>query len=160
MDRFALQCVCMEGLPEKELKNEAVFVFPSVEKEPGEIEKVARKYNPQNPEAFVCIFYERAQQVRLVDLTEDMWGTLDNTDSFDIPRNGWEQVAEHIDYTNQETGANRNWEDLRQKMEQGQELDAPIVLKHSDEIHLVSGNTRLMVARALGKTPKILLVEM
>lgn len=89
-----------------------------------------------------------------------MWGTLDNTDSFDIPSEGWEKVAEHIDHTNQETGATRSWQDLKQKMEQGRELDAPIVLKYQNELHLVSGNTRLMVARALGKTPKILLVEM
>lgn len=62
--------------------------------------------------------------------------------------------------TNKETGANISWEDLRQKIEQGQELDAPIVLKLLNEIHLVSGNTRLMVARALNKTSKVLLVEM
>jgi len=85
---------------------------------------------------------------------------LDNTDSFDITPEGWEKVAENIDYTNQETGAKRSWQDLKQKTEQGQELDAPIVLKYQDELHLVSGNTRLMVARALGKTPKVLFVEM
>ena len=89
-----------------------------------------------------------------------MWGILDNTDSFDVARNGWERVAEHIDHTNQETGANRTWGGLRQKMEQGKEIDAPIILKHSDGIHLVSGNTRLMIARSLAKTPKVLLVEM
>jgi hypothetical protein len=150
----------MEGRPEKKSKNETTFVFPDTEKERGEIERVAQKYNPQNPKAFVDMFYEKAQQARLLDLTEEMWGTLDNTDSFEIPHNGWEQVAEHIDHTNQETGATRNWEDLKQKMEQGQEFDAPIILKHLGELHLVSGNTRLMAARALYKTPKVLVVEM
>lgn len=150
----------MEKPPQKESKNEAAFAFPDVEKECGEIERVAQKYNPQNPEDFVRAFYKKAQEAKLIDLTEEMWAILDNTDSFDIPHNGWEQIAEHIDYTNQETGANRNWDDVRQKMEQEKKLDAPIVLKHSGEIHLVSGNTRLMVACALGKTPKVLLVEM
>ena len=93
-------------------------------------------------------------------MTEDLWSTLDNTDSFDIPLDGWEKVAEHIDHTNQETGAARSWQDLKLKMEQGQKLDAPIVLKYQEGLHLVSGNTRLMVARALEKTPKILLVDM
>ncbi|MBP6942479.1 MAG: hypothetical protein KBB55_00335 [Candidatus Buchananbacteria bacterium] len=146
----------MERFPEKE----TIFVFPDVAKERGEIERVAQKYSPQDPEAFVCSFYEKAQEAKLVDLTEEMWSALDNTDSFDIPYGGWEQIAEHIDHTNRETGATRSWEALKQKMEQGQELDAPIILKHLDEIHLVSGNTRLMVARALGKESKVLLVEM
>lgn len=119
----------MEGFPKKE----TIFVFPDVEKECGEIERVAQKYDPQD---------------------------RNNTDWFDIPYNGWEQVAEHIDHTNRETGATRSWEALKQKMERGQELDAPIVLKYQDELHLVSGNTRLMVARASGKTSKVLLVKM
>ena len=149
----------MEGLPGKEPQNKTVFIFPAIEKERGEIERVAQKYNPQNLEALVRYFYKKAAQSKLIDLTEEMWGALGNTDSFNIPRNGWEKVAEHINHTNQETGAARNWEDLKQKIEQGYELDAPIILKHSDEIHLVSGNTRLMVARALGKSPKVLVVE-
>ncbi|HBD24442.1 MAG: hypothetical protein A2566_01465 [Candidatus Zambryskibacteria bacterium RIFOXYD1_FULL_40_13] len=136
------------------------FIFPDIEKEHGEIERVAQKYSPQNPEAFIRTFYEKVQSSRIVDLTEEMWATLDNTDSFDIPHDGWEQVKGHIDHTNQETRASRSWEELKQKMELGQELGAPIILKYFNETHLVSGNTRLMVARALRKTPKILLVEM
>ncbi len=146
--------------PERFEKSETIFNFPNIEKELGEIERVAQKYSPQDPKDFVHAFYKKAEQGTLIDLTEEMWSTLDNTDSFDIPRNGWEKVAEHIDYTNQGTETARSWEKLKQIMEQGQELDAPIVLKHLDETHLVSGNTRLMVARALGKTPRILLVEM
>lgn len=138
---------------------ETHFVFPNIERELGEIERVAHTYNPQDPEAFIRRFHEVARHSELSDLTEEAWSSLGNTDSFDIPRNGWAQITEQIDHTNKETGANRNWAELRQKMEQGQELDAPIVLKHSSETHLVSGNTRLMVARALGKTPKILIVE-
>lgn len=150
----------MEDFSKSESKIEAHFVFPDIQREMGEIERVAQKYSPQNPAAFVDAFYEEAQRAQLVDLTEDMWSALDNTDSFDIPLNGWEQIAEHVDHINQETGATRSWEVLRQKMEQGQDLDAPIILKRADKIHLVSGNTRLMVARALDKTVKVLLVEL
>ncbi|HUO56037.1 MAG TPA: hypothetical protein VMU27_01195 [Candidatus Paceibacterota bacterium] len=150
----------MEEVPRKLEGNESVFVLPNVEKELGEIERVAQKYSPQDPEVFVNTFVEKAKQATLVDLTEEVWGSLDNTDSFYIPAGGWEKIAEHVEYENKETGANRSWEDLRRKMQQGQELDAPIIFKHSDGIHLVSGNTRLMVARALGKKPKVLLVEL
>lgn len=149
----------MEGLSNIESK-EVSFVFPSVDKERGEIWRVAQKYNPNHPELLAQQFYEKVQESILVNLTEDMWSVLDNTDSFDISLADWDQVAAHVDHTNRETGAARNWQDLRQKMEQGQGIDAPIVLRYQDELHLVSGNTRLMVARALGKTPKILLVEL
>ncbi|TRZ52621.1 hypothetical protein D4R99_02420 [bacterium] len=150
----------MENLLEKALQNETTFVFPNVKKELGEIQRVAQKYNPENPESLVDTFFERAQQAKLIKLTEEMWRMLDNTDSFDIPYNGWEQIEEHINHTNQEAEVARDWKDLKQKMKQGQELDAPIVLKYSNEVHLVSGNTRLMVARALGRTPEVLFVEM
>lgn len=149
----------MEGLPKIKSK-EVTFILPDINKERGEIGRVAQKYSLDNPEAFARQLYDKAQESALVDLTEDMWSILDNTDSFDIPPDGWEKVAGHVDYTNQETSATRSWQDLKQKMEQGQELDAPIILKYQDKLHLVSGNTRLMVSRALGKTPKILLVEM
>ncbi len=150
----------MESFSEQKSDVERGFVFPDIEKERGEIERVAQKYNPQNPEVFVRNFYEKAQQASLVDLTEEMWSILDNTDSFDISGSGWKEIAGHINHTNQETGSIRDWEDLKRKMEQGQALDAPIVLKYSDDLHLVSGNTRLMVARALTKIPQVLLVEM
>ncbi len=144
---------------EKESQIATAFIFPDVEKERGEIERVAQKYNPQNPEVFVRTFYERVQGAKLVDLTEEMWRVLDNTDSFEIALDGWKEVAAQIEHTNKETGAERNWEDLKQKMEQGRELDAPIIFKHAGELHLVSGNTRLMVARAFGIVPKVLIVE-
>jgi hypothetical protein len=149
-----------EGFPKKEMNIKTLFAFPDIEKESGEIERVAEKYAQQNPEEFMRTFYEKVQEATLVKLTEEMWSVLDNTDSFGIPYDGWEQVAEHVEHTNHETGSSRDWEELRQKMEDGQELDAPIVLKYHDELHLVSGNTRLMVARALGKSAHIVLVEM
>lgn len=149
----------MENLPKDQVR-EINFVFPDINKEYGEIERVAQKYNPDNPEIFAQQLYQKAQASTLTDLTEDMWSVLDNTDSFDIPLDGWGNVAEQVDHVNKETGSARSWQDLKQKIEQSQELDAPIVLKFKDGLHLVSGNTRLMVARAQGKTPKILLVEM
>jgi hypothetical protein len=88
-----------------------------------------------------------------------MWSALDNTDSFDIPPDGWDKIAEHVSSVNYETGATRDWKKFKLMMEQGQKVDAPILLKHSGELHKVSGNTRLMVARAMGKTPKVLVVE-
>lgn len=144
-----------EQKPEKE-----TFVFPDINKEMGEIERTSTNYNPKDPEVFIRAFIEKAKESRLFNLTEEMWSELENTDSFDILKDNFEKVKEHTEYYNKETSSNRDWQDLKQKMEQGQELDAPIILKYLNKLHLVSGNTRLMLARALGKTPKVLLVEM
>lgn len=149
----------METISQPE-SHEPSFVFPVLQNEHGEIERVAHAYCPDSVETFIQSFYESAQGADLTDLTEDMWQSLENTDSFDIPIEGWDKVNEHIVHTNEQTGAHRDWEDIQQKMEGGQALDAPIILKYKGSTHLVSGNTRLMVARALGKTPQVLIVEM
>ena len=42
-------------------------------------------------------------------------------------------------------------------LEESRSLDAPIVMKIGDLYHLVAGNTRRMVAKAAGVTPRVLL---
>ncbi len=151
----------MEETPKHETNREARFIFPDIAEQMGEIKRVAETFSPDHQEAFARALYEQALTAPLVDLTEEMWRDLDNTDSYEIALSGWDRIKEHIDYTNKKTGATRDWEDLKSKMERGQELDAPIVLKYNNnKPHLVSGNTRLMVARALGKRVKVLLVQM
>lgn len=136
------------------------FVFPDLNKEKGEIFRTANHYAPQNNESFARSIFEKAKESKLVDLTDDMWSKLENTDSFSIPKNDFEKVYEFTKYYNKENNANRDAQDLKNKMENGQDLDAPIILKYKNELHLVSGNTRLMLARALSATPKVLLVEL
>jgi hypothetical protein len=136
------------------------FKFPSIEEELGEIERVAELfYQDDDLVRFRELFVEKAKNSVLSELSEEDWQKLENTDSFDIGIGDWDSIEEHIAYTNQETGANRNWQTLKPKMENGEELDAPIILKYEGKLHLVSGNTRLMVARALGVVPQVLIVE-
>lgn len=136
-----------------------IFIFPSLENEAGEIERVATNYSPENERDFIEVFLGVFKKSHLKDLTEDVWSQLENTDSFDVKRGDWAAIEEHVTYSNQATGAKRDWRDIKQKMESEEELDAPIILKYDDRYHLVSGNTRLMVARALGKLPQALIVE-
>jgi G3E family GTPase len=148
----------MENLNPK-LEKE-IFVFPDVKKEMGEIMRAAEKYSPADPKKFALEFYEKSKVSSLIDLSEDLWIKLENTDSFDIQKNDWEKIEEHIHYTNNETGAQRDWQKFKNFFESNYQVDAPIILKYQGILHKVSGNTRLMVARALGKTPKVLLVDM
>ncbi|HEY4498562.1 MAG TPA: hypothetical protein VJH94_00695 [Candidatus Paceibacterota bacterium] len=133
------------------------FVFPDLEKERGEIGRVARVFAPEDINAFVERFYERSKKATLMVLSEDTWSQLENTDSYDIALGAWKEVEYHAIEGKPE--APRDWKVMRDKIEQHQLLEAPIVVKMGDRYHLVSGNTRLMVVRALGITPEVLVVD-
>ncbi len=134
------------------------FVFPKFENETGEIERVARKFSPDDPLLFVHKFYDRARLAQLVELSDDVWNKLDNTDSTDITLNDWTMVAHNAEEGHVEHP--RPWQLMKEKLETGGALDAPIIAKIGDIFHLVSGNTRLMVSRAAGIRPRVIVVDM
>ena len=125
------------------------FIFPNLEEEYGEFERVAKRYGFDDVQQLIS----SARLGKMLPLSEDLWSQLENTDSFDIIEGDFEHVADLS------AMVNRDWEVLREKMMVGNVIDAPIVMKHKDEYHVVSGNTRLMVARAAGIRPSILLFE-
>lgn len=124
------------------------FKRPAIQNEIGELERVARSFTI---ELFVLLF--TSQTGEMVSLSETLWSQLENTDSCRFDSGDWESVERYA------LEAGRDWRDLKTKMETGVAIDAPIVMKIHDRYHLVSGNTRLMVARALGITPMIFLFE-
>lgn len=142
-----------EGQPE-DTERIPNFVFPDIEKELGEIERVAKLYAKGFSERFVRI----ARESKLSELSEEEWRVLDNTDSFDITLGDWEIVKLHSTAGSQSLHP-RDWQMLRSKMKRWEPLDAPIIINARGQLHLVSGNTRLMVARALGIRPQVLSVD-
>lgn len=144
-----------ENIAHKEL-----FNFPDIGSEMGEIERVAEHYFATSKSVFISKFLETASRTKLCELLEEVWSVLENTDSFDIAEGEWGKIDEHIKHTNTETGASRDWQGIREKIERNESIDAPIILKYNNVFHLVSGNTRLMIMRALGKRPRVLIVEM
>lgn len=146
----------MEG--PKNAESTASFTFPNVEMERGEIERVAVEFAETDPAVFTTQLVERSKGAGLITMSEEMWSTLENTDSYDIPSGDWEAVEHHSAAGHSE--APRDWQKLKSKMENGESLDAPIICHKAGRFHLVSGNTRLMVARALGQIPQVLLVNM
>lgn len=142
----------MEKLPIRE--SESHFVFPTFKDENGEIERVQNHFKI-NSHDFAASFLEQASHSSLTELTEDIWGELENSDSFNIEKGEWDTVAKHSE--SQEKP--RDWKDLRAKLEKGTPIDAPVIAKRGNVLHLASGNTRLMVARALGIEPRVLIVD-
>jgi hypothetical protein len=142
----------MEKMPTYE--DEPFFVFPTFRDELGEIERVQQYFNIDSPD-FVASFLERATHNVLIPLSDELWSTLENTDSTDIQKDDWASVADHSEAQEKK----RDWQDLRTKLEAKIPLDAPVIAKYRDTFHLVSGNTRLMVSRALGIRPQVLIVD-
>ncbi len=126
------------------------FKYPNIQREEGEFERVGATFGV---ETSVLMF--QAQKGELVTLSENIWRNLENTDSNRFERGDWEAVAEHA----KAHDVGRDWEDLKSKLETGKQLDAPIIMKFGERYHLVSGNTRLMVARAKGIRPTVLLFQ-
>lgn len=143
----------MEKVRPKESPNR--FVFPTFEQEMGELERVQNHFTIHS-EDFSTKFIEMANKSKLSTLTDELWAKLENTDSFSgVTKGDWSAVAEHSEIHEDK----RDWQDLRNKMEAGTPLDAPVIAKRGESLHLVSGNTRLMVCRALGLQPDVLIVD-
>jgi hypothetical protein len=127
------------------------FKYPNIEKEEGEFDRVAVEFGI---ETSVLTF--QAHNGELVQLTEDILNRLENTDANTFEVGDWDAVHDH---SNPDGVHKRDWESLKVKMDKGEVLDAPIIMKFGDRYHLVSGNTRLMVSRAKGVYPKVLIFE-
>ncbi len=122
------------------------FKWPDIEAEGGEFERVAKKF-----EIDESVLMFQARDGELVDLDEDMWSNLENTDSNRFSPGDLETAHRFA------AEAGRDSHNLLHRIETGETLDAPIIMQIGDTYHLVAGNTRLMVARAKGIRPKVLL---
>lgn len=133
------------------------FVMPFPENEIGEIERVAQTFG-QKSENFQADFLKVAKSTEPVPLSEDIWAQLENTDSYDIQKGDWKTVDYHAVEGNPESP--RDWKSIKEEMETKSPIIFPMIVQVDGKFHLVSGNTRLMVARALGIIPKVLIVNM
>ncbi len=130
------------------------FVLPDIKAERGEFERVAEKFGLDTD----TLLFLAAEEGVLSPLTEEVWKNLDNTDSNTFnsgDSDAWDKIREGCEAQNPP----RDWQALKITMEQGGDIEAPIIIKYDNQYHLVSGNSRLMVARALDITPKVLIFE-
>ena len=140
--------ISSEGVPS--------FILPKFEDEVGEIERTQKHFDIKDKD-FVRKFIERAQTGQLVRLSEEDWDRLENTDSHsdNILRGDWDAVAQCAEAQEVE----RDWRGIKARMQTGQPVHAPLIARRGDILHKVGGNTRLMVARALGVKPDVLIVD-
>jgi len=88
-----------------------------------------------------------------VILGEDLWSKLDNSDSFKIKN--LEQAVKISDQND------KNWKSILEAIKEEKQLPLPMVLNWADDkYYLVAGNTRLMIYKALGLTPVVLMAKL
>ena len=137
------------------------WIRPNLQKEIGEIERVMREFldeevTGENLKKVVDIL----ENSPLSDLSEEEWSRLENTDSFHNVRQGEIKDAESINEEyNRELSEDtkRDFGALLKSFRKGGAIEAPTILREKGILHLVSGNTRLMISRALNIRPKVII---
>jgi hypothetical protein len=131
----------------KNQPNNVKWVMPNIQKEMDELERTADTLGID-----LNSLIRTTQQSKLVPLDEMTWRSMKNTDSYGIKKGDMRTV------NSLGGGYGRDVGSILDAFQQGGTLPAPIVLVQNNEPYLVAGNTRLMVARAMGVQPMILKV--
>ncbi len=133
-----------EAIPEQ-----ALFKTPDIYSEYGEFDRVGKEFGFDGS----VLMHLAKENGKMNALNDEMWSRLENIDSCDIEEGDWETVE------SKSKEASRDFLVPKNKIEDGKLLDAPIIMKLGDKLHLVSGNTRLMVTKAFGIKPQVYLFE-
>ena len=125
-----------------------VFRKPNLETERGEFVRVGSAFGIDDS----VLMYQAEHEGSMIKLTDDMWSQVRNTESYHVAVDGHDEAAEIA------LRHSRNYHAVAEQM-YTEPIDAPIIMKYGDIYHLVSGNTRLMAARAYGVTPNVWMFE-
>jgi hypothetical protein len=90
---------------------------------------------------------------KMVVLGKDLWSNLKNTDSWELKIGDLEKVRALANRYNKDAKGILNG------LKNEKPMKCPIILVIDTKPYLMDGNTRLMLFKALGITPKVLLVK-
>lgn len=83
-------------------------------------------------------------------LTDDIWSKLENSESYQI-----QNLEQAVKLANK---YKKNWKSIVSAIQNEQQLPLPMVLNYAEnKYYLVAGNTRLMIYKALGVQPIVLI---
>lgn len=133
-----------EAIPEQ-----SPFKAPDIYAEYGEFDRVGKEFGFDGS----VLMHLAKENGKMVTLNEDLLARLENTDLHDIEEGDWETVA------SKSKQAKRDYISVKNDFDAG-EVKAPIIFDSGDRLHLVSGNTRLMVSRALGVRPQVYIFKL
>jgi hypothetical protein len=111
----------------------------------GEIDRTAQVFNVQ-PDDIQYAFEDGSEVV----LSDDVWSKLENSDSYEI-----QNLEQAIKLANK---YKKDWRSIVRAIQDEKQLPLPLILRYdADKYYLVGGNTRLMIYKALGVQPVVLM---
>jgi hypothetical protein len=131
-----------------------------VYEERGEIRRVIEEFLGQSStEENIKRVVELLESAPMEELTEQMWARLENSDSYDVAPGDIEKVKSLLEEHDRDLPPEkrRDLAVIENGFKQGLSMKAPMILERNDRLHLVSGNTRLMVSRAFGARPQVII---
>jgi cytidyltransferase-like protein len=140
--------VIPQGPPEPVMEGIEGYVSPYhdlVLDELGEIERTADEFNTPIPD--IQFAFEKGRENLL---TDNIWSKLENSDSYEI-----KNLEQAIELANK---YKKDWKSIVRAIQNEEQLPMPMVLNYGPgKYYLVAGNTRLMIYKALGVQPIVLM---
>lgn len=130
------------------MNSSPIWILPSLDEEMGEFERVSQEENIDLISLIVAF-----KQGKLSSLSSSTWKNIENTDSVeDLSLDDAKELAE--DY-------GRDIRRIIAAFKNKSKLPAPIILVRQDKtMTCVAGNTRLIVAKALGVKPQVFFINL
>lgn len=152
-----------EGITLERKKITQNWIRPNLENERDEIKRAIYEFLDRLPtEEDVNEITKVIEVSPMVSLSYDDWRHLNNTDSFRVVRTGFLEDAKKITEENNLKLLPENkhdFENILSGYENGSPMECPIIMRNKGKLHLVSGNTRLMISRAKNIYPKVIIVD-
>lgn len=151
----------MEQFPQKN-NNQEKSEFNSWKKgelrdEGGELERVFKNFygvELQGSQELINYLIGIYSSAEAIELNNELWSQLGNSDSYYFNTDDWQNMGNKME------SHNRDWHRIKKGYENGDDIPMPIVARFPDGIlHLVSGNTRLSVARVMNIIPSVIILD-
>lgn len=134
--------------------NKENHIRPDIKGEMDELQRVSQDLKrDENIDISVDEIVNAFEKSEEQNLSDDIWVSLENTESNEIEMGDWESVMKVA-----KTYKKTNPKKLKKVIESG-EYHRPLILKMGDRYILVAGNTRLCTAAAMGVNPKVFIAE-
>ena len=139
---------------EQSLKDKYQFAIKKKQDEIDEIQRATQELSRDGHlETTVADMVNAFINGKEIQITNDIWTRLENTESNEVKKGDMKKVieiAKKYDKTSPMV--------LKKSLLNG-DYKRPLILKFGDRYHLVAGNTRLSTAAALGMKPQVLIGE-
>ena len=141
------------------------WIRPNLRNEIGEIQRVLESFLDIEPSRENVIKLVQTLEVSpLVELTDELWEKLENTESFhEIQKGDFQAVEKITEEYNKDLPEDRkrSAKNILDGFRNNQPMEVPTIIENEEGgIHLISGNTRLMTARALGIRPQVIISKL